>query len=73
MEYHLRIARRRPEGGVDTEGVVFDSAEEEGAIAHATELTEQILDGKPGVAVLSDAIWGIVWSRRHKMPAPPLF
>ena len=72
MRYHLRIARRRPEGGVNTEGIVFDAEEEEAAIAHASELTERLLDGQPGVAVLSDKIRGIVWSHRQKMPAPPL-
>lgn len=72
MEYHLRIARRRPEGGVDTESVFFEAEEEEDAINHAFELTEQLLGGQPRVGVLSDPGWGIVWSHRHDMPAPPL-
>jgi hypothetical protein len=68
MQYHLRIARRRPQGGVDTESIVFDAPGEEAAIARASELAEQVLGGRPGVAVLSDAAWGIVWSHRNKMP-----
>lgn len=71
MEYHLRIARRRPQGGVDTEVVVFEAEDEEEAITRASKLTEQILGGRPGVAVLSDPAWGIVWSHRYKMPPLP--
>lgn len=60
MEYHSRIARRRPQGGVDTDNPVFEAPGEAAAIAHASELTEQFLGGEPGVAVLSDHAWGIV-------------
>lgn len=71
MQYQLRIARRRAQGGVDTENIVLEAADDAAAIARASELTEQFLDGQPGVAVLSDPARGIIWSHRHKMPSMP--
>ncbi|MGH1572081.1 hypothetical protein ACRAWG_17060 [Methylobacterium sp. P31] len=71
MEYNLRIARRRPQGGVDTDAATFDALTIEAAIARAAALTEELLGGLPGVAVLDSPVWGIVWSHRYRMPAPP--
>jgi hypothetical protein len=71
MEYNLRIARRRPQGGMDTDAATFEALTIEAAIAHASELSERILGGLPGVAVLDSPVWGIVWSHRYRMPAPP--
>jgi hypothetical protein len=71
MQYQLQIARRRPQGGVDTENIVVVAANEAAAIARASVLTEQLLGGQPGVAVLSHATLGIIWSHRHKMPPVP--
>ncbi|MDP4023731.1 hypothetical protein Q8W71_13930 [Methylobacterium sp. NEAU 140] len=71
MDYTLRIARRRPRGGMDTSLDRFDAPSVKAAVAHATELTARFLGGHPGVAVLTSAVRGIVWSSRHHLPAPP--
>lgn len=71
MQYQLRVARRRTSGGVDTEFISLDAADEAAAIASASALTEQLLSGQPGVAVLSHPAFGIIWTHRYKMPPMP--
>jgi hypothetical protein len=71
MQYQLRIARRRSQGGMDTENIVLEAADAASAIERASVLTEQLLGGQPGVAVLSHPTLGIIWSHRHKMPPVP--
>ncbi len=70
-EYQLRIARHRPRGGVDVENAIFDATTMQVAIAQATELTGRFLGHQPGVATLTSAKWGLIWSYRHNMPDPP--
>ena len=70
MNFTLRIARRRPRGGMDTSRAIFDAPSIEEAVTQATELTNHILDGKPGIAVLTSTIGSVIWSYRHKLPAP---
>lgn len=69
--YQLRIARHRPQGGVDVENVSFDAATIPTAIERAKELTGRFLGDQPGVATLTSTAWGFVWSYRHNMPEPP--
>jgi hypothetical protein len=71
MKYYLRVARRRPQGGMDIDAVAFDARTIAVATAHAAALAEQLLSGQPGVAILDSPAWGIVWMHRYKMPAPP--
>ncbi len=71
MQYNLRVARRRPQGGMDIDAVTFDARTIEVATAHAAALAEQLLNGRPGVAILDSPVRGIVWMHRYKMPAPP--
>jgi hypothetical protein len=70
-EYRLQIARRRQQGGVDTDFVSFDAETDEAAVDRAAELSTQILGGQPGVSILVDPTGRMIWSERQKMPAPP--
>jgi hypothetical protein len=70
-EYRLQVARRRPQGGVDTDFASFDAETDEAAIGRAAELSVQILGGQPGVSILIDPTGWMIWSERQKMPAPP--
>jgi hypothetical protein len=70
MKYHLRVACCRPQGGMAINAVTFDALTTELATAHAVALAEQLLAGRPGVAVLDSPVRGIVWVHRYRMPAP---
>lgn len=69
MQYRLRIARRRPQGSVATDSTAFDAPTIEAAISRATDLVSRFLGDQPGVAMLTSAYRGLVWSHRQKMPA----
>lgn len=70
MKYNLRVARHRPQGGMAIDAITFDALTTELATAHAVALAEQLLGGRPGVAVLDSPVRGIVWVHRYRMPAP---
>ena len=71
MQYHLRIARARPQGGVDTHSTAFSALTIAAAVAYSVETVDQFLGDQPGVATLNSAYRGQVWSRRQKMPEQP--
>lgn len=70
MRYHLRIARTRPEGSVDTHSAVLNAPTIEAAINRATAIVDTVLDGRPGVATLTSPYRGLIWSHRQNLPAP---
>lgn len=73
MRYHLRIARPRPQGSVDIHSTAFNAPTIEAAVAHSAAMVASFLGDRPGVAMLTSAYRGLVWSYRHKMrdPASP--
>ena len=72
MWYHLRIARPRPQGSVDIHSTAFNAPTIEAAIARSAALVDGFLGDRPGVAMLTSAYRGLVWSQRQNMPEPPL-
>lgn len=74
MDYELRIARQRPQGGMDTLIESIDARSVERAIDCAAHLMGAFLLGQPGVAILTSITsGGIVWTYRQDLPAPPPF
>jgi hypothetical protein len=71
MQYHLRIARPRPHGSVDLYSTAFSAPTIEAAVAHSVEKVEGFLSDQPGVATLTSAYRGLIWSHRQKLPEPP--
>jgi hypothetical protein len=71
MRYHLRIARLRPQGSVDTKSTAFSAPTIECAVTHSVKTIDSFLGDQPGVATLTSAYRGLVWSRRQKMPGHP--
>ena len=71
MQYHLRIARPRPQGSVDIYSVAFSAPTIEAAVARFVELVDGFLGDHPGVATLTSAYRGLIWSHRQKMPEQP--
>ncbi|MGU3666227.1 hypothetical protein ACLBX9_18740 [Methylobacterium sp. A49B] len=71
MRYHLRIARTRPQGSVDIHSEAFNAPTIEAAIIRAVEVVDGFLGDRPGIAVLTSAYRGSIWSQRYKMPEPP--
>jgi hypothetical protein len=68
MQYHLRIARPRPRGSVDIHSTAFHAPTIGAAIALSVEMMEGFLGDRPGVAMLTSAYRGLVWSQRQEMP-----
>lgn len=71
MRYHLRIARPRPQGSVDIQSTTFNAPTIEAAVAHSVEMVASFLGDRPGVAMLTSAYRGLVWSQRYKMAELP--
>ena len=72
MQFRIRIARRRAEGGVDTISGSIEASTVAEAITAAHRAMDTFLARLPGVGVLTDALQGgIVWSHRWNMPSPP--
>ena len=71
MQYQLRIARARPQGSVDVHSTAFNAPTIEAAVARSVETVDQFLGDQPGVATLTSAYRGQVWSRRRNMPEQP--
>lgn len=70
MRYHLRIARTRPQGGVETYSAVLNAPTIEAAINRSVEVVDSFLDGRPGVATLTSPYRGLIWAHRRNLPAP---
>lgn len=68
MQYHLRIARHRPEGGVATDSTSFDAPDVKAAITRAAALAKQFLGHQPGVSTLTNTYLGLIWSHRQNIP-----
>lgn len=71
MQYQLRIARPRPQGSVDTCNTTFNAPTIEVAITRSAEMVADFLSDRPGVAMLTSAYRGLVWSQRYKMAELP--
>ena len=70
MRYHLRIARTRLQGSVDTHSTVLNAPTIEAAIDRAIAIVDNVLDGRPGVATLTSPYRGLIWAHRQNLPAP---
>lgn len=71
MRYYLRIARMRPESGVDTHSAVLDASSIEAAVSRSVQAVDAFLGDRPGVATLTSSYRGLVWTHRQKMPSIP--
>lgn len=51
-----------------TDSTSFDALSVKAAITHAADLVRRFLGDQPGVATLTNAHFGLIWSHRHNMP-----
>ena len=72
--FQLRVLRRDPERrGIETDSCWIESETPEQAISKAESVLASECTELPGVAMLSDAVGALVWSKRKDMPRPEDF
>lgn len=70
MQFRMRIARGRAGGSVDVLSELIEADSVAEAVEAAKRRSDVLLDGLPGVGILTDVLkGGLVWTRRWNMPS----